>query len=241
MHLDYAQTSKMSLFLSVRWYDEHHMDGLYITRKRKKWKFHHFNEWPNCWQAEEITKKDVTKFCAKHEVVLEIGAGTANLSLELARRYPQKAFIACDIKSDRLYKAAKTALSEKVENIRFMRTNIRQITERVLPECADIIWITFPDPFPRKRSAKHRLTHPFFLQMYREMLKPNGVLNFKTDNQKLFDWSLEQFDEFGMTIKVMTRDLHTSNLPDDYKIITDFERRFMNEGLPIYFVQATFS
>lgn len=216
------------------------MDGLYITRKRKKWKFHHFNEWPNCWQAEDIKPIDIAKFVGKRNLTVEIGAGTANLSFELAKKYPDQAYIACDIKSDRLYKGAKRAMEEKVDNVRFLRTNIRQIEELFKPASINSIWITFPDPFPRKKSAKHRLTHPNFLAMYKKLLKPSGKLCFKTDNQKLFDWSLEEFERFGLTIHELSRDLHASDYVDDYKIITSFEQRFMNEGLPIYFVQASF-
>lgn len=213
-------------------------EKLFITRKRKKWKFHHFNEWPNCWQADDIRPNDITDFVAGRKFTVEIGAGTADLAVELARRYPNERFIACDLKSDRLYTGAKQALSEKLDNVRFMRVYIQSISE-VLPSAyADVIWITFPDPYPRKGDAKHRLTHSYYLAMYKKLLKPGGQLLFKTDNQKLFEWSVEQFKEQKWNVANITDDLHTSTLSDDYKITTAFERRFMNQALPIYFLQA---
>lgn len=215
------------------------MSNLYITRKRMKWKFWHFNEWPNCWQADEVTPKIIAEFTGKSHLTIEVGAGTADLGVELARRYPKVHFVACDIKSDRLYIGAKQALAEKLDNIRFLRMNMRQLPEVFPSKGANSIWVTFPDPFPRKKSAKHRLMHPHFLIMYQKILKPSGKLYFKTDNQSLFDWSLEQLEAEGWQIKEMSRDLHSSDLSDDYKITTKYERRFMADGLPTYFVHAS--
>lgn len=212
-------------------------EKLFITRKRKKWKFHHFNQWPNCWQADEIMPKVISDFVTNKKLTIEIGAGTADLSLELARRYPDECFIACDLKSDRLYTGAKQALAEKVDNIRFLRVFIEKINDTFPKNCADTIWITFPDPYPRKGAAKHRLTHPNFLKMYERMLNPGGHINFKTDNQKLFEWSVEQFKKNKWEKLDYTRDLQGSTLGDDNKITTTFERRFMEQGLPIYFAK----
>ncbi len=213
-------------------------DPLFITRKRKKWKFHHFNEWQNCWQADEVKRAEIKKFIGDKKLTVEIGAGTADLAVELARRYPDERFIACDIKSDRLYTGAKQALAEKLDNVCFLRLEMRKISEVLPDHIADTVWITFPDPYPRKKHAKHRLTHPTFLKMYQQLLKPGGVLYFKTDNQKLFDWSVEQFEAEGWKLKDITRNLHDSKLHDDFKITTAFERRFMAEGQPMHFLQA---
>lgn len=215
------------------------MDPSFIIRKRKKWKFGHFDQWPNCWQQTDIQPNDVKKFSAKHKLTIEIGAGTADLAVELARRYPDERFIACDIKSDRLYTGAKQALAEKLDSIRFLRINMRQLNEVLPKNIANKIWITFPDPFPRKRSAKHRLTHPLFLQIYEQLLKPEGQIYFKTDNKQLFEWSLEQFAAEGWHIEELSNDLHASDLPDDYKITTTFERKFLATSQKINFLRAT--
>lgn len=214
-------------------------EKLYITRKRKLWKFWHFDQWQNCWQSDQVTPKVVRAFVQKKKLTVEIGAGKADLSVELAKQFPAECFIACDIKSDRLYTGAKYALENKIDNIRFLRTHINEIASVLPKHAVDNLWITFPDPFSRKRSAKHRLTHPHFLKLYKQVLKPGGTLHFKTDNQKLFEWSLEQFEATKWIVSDISRDLHSSGLHGNYKITTTFERKFMSENRPIHYLQAT--
>lgn len=219
-------------------------DGLYITRKRKKWKFAHFDSYPNCVSANrsDDPKKayqTIKAYFARSErekrgkVVLEVAAGNAQFSLELARRYPQNDYIALDIKSDRLYTSAKAALNEGVNNIIFVRAHMNDLPELFEHGSVDEIWLTFPDPFPRDRSAKHRLTHQSFLQKYRTILNDKGVLRFKTDNRELFLWSLEQFVDQKWHITELSFDLHETDLPDDYKINTYYEQRYLRENKSI--------
>jgi tRNA (guanine-N7-)-methyltransferase len=166
--------------------------GLVITRRRKKWKFAHFNAYPNCFsfdKNEDLIIKIKEYLPKNRPIVLELAAGTAQFSLELAKRHPDQNFIAIDIKSDRLYTSAKRALEEGIANIAFVRMPISKIGEVFKEKSVDIIWLTFPDPYPRKRSAKHRLSHPSFLQYYRKILMSTGKLYFKTDNRDLFLWS----------------------------------------------------
>jgi len=212
-------------------------EKLFITRKRKKWKFAHFDDWANCFQADQVSPD----FWAKHfpgnkPLVVEIGAGTADLSLEMARRHPDKNFVAVDVKSDRLYTGAKVALNEPVPNIAFVRAQLREMNDLFAPGSIDELWITFPDPFPRDRQAKHRLTHPNFLQKYTKLLSPDGVVKFKTDNRELFLYSLEQLVAEGWDLRELSFDLHDSDLSDDYKITTYFERKFLAQDIPINFV-----
>lgn len=230
-------------------------DGLFITRKRKKWKFAHFDSYPNCFSYNRgdnpaVVKKQLTTHfspsqgatleAVERPLVLELAAGNAQFSLELARRHPEKDFIAVDIKSDRLYTSAKQALEEGVDNIAFLRTHINELEKIFTAHCVQELWLTFPDPFPRKRSAKHRLSHVSFLQQYRKILKETGVLHFKTDNRQLFLWSLEQFVATKWHIQELTFDLHESNLPQEYKIMTHYERRFIEAGLKINLVSSSY-
>jgi len=166
-------------------------------------------------------------------MVLEIAAGNAQFSFELAKKHPDLNFIAVDIKSDRLYTSAKKALAEGVKNIAFLRTHMNELGDIFPKKSVETIWLTFPDPFPKKRSAKHRLSHVSFLRQYRSILKDAGLLKFKTDNRELFLWSLEQFVAQSWHICELSFDLHESNLPDDYKIKTYYETRFTQEGIPI--------
>lgn len=169
-------------------------ERLFITRKRKKWKFAHFDQWENCLQASAVSPAGWSEyFPSQQPFVVEIGAGTADLSVGLARTHQNRNYVAIDVKSDRLYKGAKIALAERLTNIVFVRAQLRQMQALFEPGSIDELWITFPDPFPRDKQAKHRLTHPSFLQTYAKLLAHDGVLRFKTDNRELFLWSLENF------------------------------------------------
>lgn len=206
-------------------------DQFFITRKRKKWKFAHFAQWPNCFEAEDVEPQQW-----KQPLVLEVGAGTADLAVGLARLRPGEHYIAVDVKADRLYTGAKIALAEKLDNIAFVRAHLEQLPAITAPRSVRELWITFPDPFPRKKQARRRLTHPKYLQFYEHLLTSGGVVRFKTDNRELFLWSLEQIIATGWQIVELSFDLHESDLSESYKITTRYERKFMAEGIQINFV-----
>jgi tRNA (guanine-N7-)-methyltransferase len=220
-------------------------DTTFITRKRKKWKFAHFDSYQNSFSfGKNSDLKQINKdldgfFVKKQPLVLELAAGNGQFALELAKKYPKKNFIAIDIKSDRLYTSAKKALEQKIENIIFLRTHMNEITRIFEPNSVAEIWLTFPDPYPKKRSAKHRLTHPEFLRSYSLVLQKSGKLKFKTDNSDLFLWSLEQFVAQRWQITELSFDLHESNLPDDYKIKTHYEQKFTSQDVLINFCAVT--
>lgn len=212
-------------------------NGLYITRKRKKYKFAHFDSYANCFSHErggsgEETLAELREYLGGSPAVLEIAAGNAQFSLQLAMQYPEEKFVAIDVKSDRLYTSAKKALEEGITNIAFLRMHLNELGVLFPARTIDEIWLTFPDPHPKKRSTKHRLTHPSFLSMYRTILKDQGRLKFKTDNQPLFLWSLEQFVAEKWHISELSFDLHESTLPDEYKVKTYYEQKFTAEGIP---------
>lgn len=213
-------------------------DDFIIMRKRKKYKFARFANFENCFEATEIAPDDVAERADGKKITAEIGAGTALFSVELARRHPERFFVATDVKADRLQTGAKLAIELGLTNVIFVRIHTMQLVGVVAAHSVSELWLTFSDPFPRDRQAKHRLTHPNFLRLYREVLKDNGVLHQKTDNHALFDWSLEQLINDKWSLTELTYDLHESSLSDDYKIMTTFEQRFVAEGLPIYCVSA---
>ena len=211
-----------------------------ITRKRKKYKFAKFNEFDNCFEAYEFLQQSSNYLKHAKKIVVELGAGTARFLVAQARLHPTTLFIAIDLKSDRLYAGAKHALEQKFDNIIFVRANADQLFELMNKKRIDELWLTFSDPYPKKRHIKHRMTHPKFLRIYKNLLKKDGVLHFKTDNHQLFDWSLEQLVSYGGKISNLTFDLHTSHLPAHYKIMTAYEQRFVSQGQPIYQVDVRF-
>lgn len=202
-----------------------------ISRRRKKYRFAKFFNAENCFELDDWQRQPID--------TLEIGAGTGFFSVELAMRHPDKIFVAVDVKADRLQRGAYEALEKDIKNVFFVRARADQIDQLASPKSVSAIWVTFPDPFPRDRSERRRLMHPFFLEKYHELLAASGILCLKHDNQEFFDWSLEQLAETGWQIDESSLDLHASDLDDDYKVLTSYEIRWLNEGLETKFVKAT--
>jgi tRNA (guanine-N7-)-methyltransferase len=201
-----------------------------IARKRKKYKFAKFANAENCFEFDEW----------KHYAVdtIEIGAGTGLFSVELASRSPEKVFVAIDVKADRLQKGAYDALSRGIKNVQFVRARADQLPEMFESQSVRTIWITFPDPFPKKRSAGRRLTHPTYLKKYAQLLQPEGSLLLKHDNPEFFQWSLEQLVDQHWQVCELSFDLHASNLTDEYKIMTTYEQKWLDEGRITQFVRS---
>lgn len=204
-----------------------------ITRKRKKYKFALFANSPLCfefaqWQADWPVD------------VVELGAGTGQFVVELAARYPGRSFLAVDVKGDRLQKGASEAEQRGLTNVKFLRARADQLVEIFRPNSLQEIWLTFSDPFPRSRSAGRRLTHPSFLAQYKKLLTNSGSLLIKHDNPEFFQWSLEQLVATGWQLRELSFDLHESELPDDYKVPTPYEQRWLGEGRVTQFVRAVY-
>lgn len=202
-----------------------------ITRKRKKYKFAKFANAENCFEFAEWTKRPVD--------VVEVGAGTGLLSVELARHRPDRQFVALDVKADRLQKGAYAALEQGVTNVQFVRARADQLAELFAPHSLEQIWVTFPDPFPRRGNAGRRLTHPTFLGTYAQLLRKSGKLVLKHDNPDFFQWSLEQLVAGSWQLNELSFDLHESDLADDYKIMTTYETRWLGEGRKTHLVTAS--
>lgn len=202
-----------------------------ITRKRKKYRFAKYRNAPNCFEFDEWQKRSID--------VIEVGAGTALFSVELASRHPEFTFLALDVKADRLQKGAYEALERGIDNVVFVRVRADQIDQLCEPGTVSAIWLTFPDPFPKKRSVGRRLTHPVYLAKYTELLKKGGALFLKHDNREFFEWTLEQLADTQWNIEELSLDLHDSDLQEDYKVLTSYERRWLDEGLKTQLVKAT--
>lgn len=202
-----------------------------ITKKRKKYKFALFANSPVCFEAEEWERR--------HVDCVELGAGTGHFSVELAARHPEKVFVAVDVKADRLQKGAYEAAERGLENIFFIRARADQLPELFDLGTLEALWLTFPDPFPKKRSAGRRMTHPAYLRMYQALLTQQGAFYLKHDDRNFFYWSLEQLVAEQWHIGELSFDLHESELASDCKIHTVYEERWLSEGAVTNFVAAT--
>ncbi len=177
-------------------------------------------------------------------IVLELGCGNGEYTVGLAENFTQKNFLGVDVKGTRIWRGSKDALEKELNNAAFLRTQILQIQDYVAPNEVDEIWITFPDPRPRKRDIKRRLTSPRFLEIYKELVSEDGVIHLKTDNTPLFDYSLEVLQEMESKIKdlVHTHDLYSTNLlQDHFGIQTRYEKMFMDQGEKIKYLRFSFT
>ena len=142
----------------------------------------------------------------KAEIILELGCGKGEYTLDLARRYPEKCFIGVDIKGARLWKGAKTATLEKIPNVAFLRTRIEFITAFFASDEVSEIWLTFSDP--QMKSENSRLTSPLFLERYRKFLKPGGVVHLKTDSRFLHEYTKAVIQANALSLHACTLDLY---------------------------------
>lgn len=174
-----------------------------------------------------------------HPITLELACGRGEYTVGLARVFPERNFIGIDIKGDRIWKGSGIALEEGMDHVAFLRTQILMIERFFEKGEVDEIWITFPDPRPKDRDEKRRLTHPRFLELYRSVLKPGGTVHLKTDNTGLFEYSLEVLEqEGGIRDLVYTRDLYKSDmLANHHGIRTRYEKKFHEKGEDIKYLK----
>lgn len=216
-------------------------DDFIITRKRKLYKFVAFQNMDNCYDDNSWKNVKNQILDNRSPITLEVGAGTALFLTKLAQAHPGQQFIAIDRKSDRLYKGAKLANELGLTNIVYLWSNAHNLSSLLPTGSVAEIWITFPDPWPQESNIKHRLTNQQFLNQYRKLLTDDGILNFKTDNQTLFDWSAQQFTRPWQIIH-QTHNLHQdqqiSDINPDATVMTTYEERYVSEGKSICYLQV---
>lgn len=164
------------------------------------------------------------------ELRAEMGCGKGRFTAETAKSAPQALIVAVEKDQNAMVMAMERVLGEEIKNVRFLDMDAQGLREIFAPEELDVIYINFPDPWPRAREAKHRLTSPQFLPMYRQLLKPGGRIEFKTDQAPLFDWSLRQFENEGFALQEVTHDLHAAG---PVGVMTNYEEKFHSQGVKI--------
>ena len=170
-------------------------------------------------------------------VFLEIGAGKGGFACEMARRNPDACYFAMERVTDCVVLAAERAKREGADNLRFIIDTADNLTRIFAPGSVDAIFLNFSDPWSKKGYAKRRLTHARYLAVYTELLKTGGILRFKTDNVGLFDFSLEQLAEVGLTPVKVTRDLHASEW-NEGNVVTEYEAAFSAQGVKINMLEV---
>jgi len=171
-------------------------------------------------------------------VVLELGCGHGEYASSLGRHYPDVNFVGVDRKGERVWWAAKKAQDAGLKNVFFIKGEVSDLVEFFGRRKVDEIWITFPDPFPKPCRAKKRLVSSKFLEVYRRILKPGGIVHFKTDLDKLFDYGLEVLGDEGIEVDEIIRDVHgQEEVPELLQIKTYYEQKFMAKGHPIFYLR----
>ncbi len=175
------------------------------------------------------------------ELHLEIGCGKGNFACGMAEKYPEINFIALEKVSDVCCVALEKAKARdrKKDNLRFVIGDAKILNETMKPHSVDCIYLNFSDPWPKKGHAKRRLTYASFLEIYRKLLKDDGILKLKTDNDGFFASSLEQFELCGLNIVFKTEDLHATELAEN-NVMTEYEANFSSKGVKIKSVWVKF-
>ncbi len=177
-------------------------------------------------------------------IVLELGCGKGEYSVGMAHKFPNKNFIGCDIKGARMWRGAKTSQEEGIENVAFLRTRIEFIEGAFATDEVDEIWITFPDPQPKDRQEKKRLTSPLFIERYKKFLKKGGIIHLKTDSEFFFQFTLEEIQARGYKLIEHTSDLYGDiaqnydrDTQDILSIKTHYEKIFSDKGFKINYLK----
>ena len=181
-------------------------------------------------------------FNNENPIVLELACGWGEYTLSLAEHFPNKNYVGIDIKGDRIWRGSRDAMEKNLHNVAFLRTHIVEILGLFAKDEVDEIWLTFPDPQPKERNEKHRLSNIDFLNKYRQLLKSDGWFRFKTDNTGLFEYTLEVLKDVKIKDLEYTLDLYQSDmLSEHFGIQTKYEKIWTKKGEKIKYMKFRFA
>jgi len=201
-----------------------------MAKRKKLQRFQDIHKFPNVFESPE----EIQANPPSQPYILELACGKAYYTLALAKDDPSKTVIGVDIKGERIWVGATQAQEEGVENAYFIRDDIRKIVDYLPANSVEEIWITFPDPFPKDRHEKRRLTHPNFLKLYKQVLSPKGIVHLKTDDLDLFNFTLDILKEEKAVIHEVELDIYKNGYQDKrLEIQTPFEQKHLEKGRTI--------
>ena len=181
-------------------------------------------------------------FGNQNPITVELACGRGEYSVALAKLFPARNYVGVDIKGDRIWKGSSLAVEQQLSNIGFLRTNILNVDFFFSEGEVEEIWLTFPDPRPKKRDVKRRLTSPRFVELYKQILRKDGYLRLKTDNTELFQYSLEELKlRDDIRDLEFTEDVYQSPLRGEcFDIKTRYEEMFASKGEKIKYLRFRF-
>lgn len=194
-------------------------DSPYVIQEPALWR----GRWDSLWKAPR-------------PIHLEIGMGKGRFLMEMSRNHPENNYLGMELYDSVLLRAIqkRQSLDEPLENLYFLCTDARTLTDIFGKNEVRKIYLNFSDPWPKARHAKRRLTSRQFLERYRQILPPDGTVEFKTDNRDLFEFSLLEVRESGWNLTAYTYDLHGDSTMNQGNIMTEYEEKFSARGNPIY-------
>lgn len=175
-------------------------------------------------------------FGNNNPVQIEVGMGKGRFSMDMARLHPDRNYVGIEMYDSVLLRAVqkREELEEEISNLYFIRMDARNLPEVFDEGEVDRIYLNFSDPWPKERHAKRRLTSRQFLEKYDKILAPEGVVEFKTDNRDLFEFSLEEVGEANWILAEHTFDLHHNEKMMEGNVMTEYEEKFSSMGNPIH-------
>ena len=179
--------------------------------------------------------KDDINFDNNNPIHIEIGMGKGNFIIEMALNNPEINFIGIEKYSNVASVAIKKMMEYDLPNLKVIISDVAKLTE-LLNKKVDVIYLNFSDPWLKKRYTKRRLTHPNFLMLYDKFFKNRGTIIQKTDNDELFEYSLNSLKEYGYNIERVSYDLHNENIAN---VLTEYEEKFAKMGIKIKYLKAT--
>ena len=196
------------------------------TREEMVAGFEHKGKW------NEFFKND-------NPITLELGCGKGEYTIALARKYPERNFIGIDIKGARFWRGAKTAVEENLPNVAFLRTQIELVDHAFAKAEIAAIWITFPDPQIKYKRTKHRMTNPVFLDKYRHILQPDGLMHLKTDSEYMHGYTLGLLQGLGEEILYAHHDIYTNTEAPEEVVGTQtfYEKQYLEVGKAITYIK----
>jgi len=182
-------------------------------------------------------------FDNSNPITLELACGYGEYTTGLAKIYPERNFVGVDIKGDRLWQGSVVAIEENLSNVAFLRSLVHDLGDFFAKDEVSEIWLTFPDPRPKNKDERRRLTGKRFIELYKETLKPGGWLRFKTDDAGLFEYTLLELEARNDIVDLeFTYDLAGSEmLAEHYGIITRYEQMFTEQAGTIKYLKFRFS
>ncbi|HET7579871.1 MAG TPA: tRNA (guanosine(46)-N7)-methyltransferase TrmB [Bacillales bacterium] len=208
--------------------------------RHKPWAKEKLQQYPDVviQDPESYKGKWETAFRKGTPLHIEIGTGKGQFVSGMAESHPDVFFIGIELMQSIIVSALDKVLESEVENVRLVNRNAVDLPVFFAENEVDRIYLNFSDPWPKNRHEKRRLTYKSYLALYKKVLKPGGEIHLKTDNRGLFDYSLESFREYGMTVENVSRNLHESGMEGN--VMTEYEEKFSGKGHPIYRCEARF-